>query len=133
VHKLPGDRGVGRPRLAADEKRDRQVALRLTAEERLAIGRWAALARLPVAVYARQAALQPAAPPRAVPIVNVRSYGQFGRLANNLNQLTKLAHEGHLPLALLPAIQELLAEVRAVRRLLVGLEGLNGETEGESE
>ncbi len=117
-----GERSGGRPLLPPAERRDRVLTVRMNAAERQIIWRRASLARLSAAAYARLMALRPSAPPRSVPIVNVRSYGQFGRLANNLNQLTRLAHEGRLPPGLLHCLTALLAEVRQVRRLLLGLD-----------
>jgi hypothetical protein len=128
MRKNVGDPRRTRPRLAPEGRRERVLTIRLTAAERQTIWRRAALARLPVAAYVRQTALRPAAPPRSVPIVNVRSYGQFGRLANNLNQLTRLVHEGRTSPALLPCLVALLGEVRRVRRLLVGLDGGSATT-----
>jgi hypothetical protein len=93
----------------------------MTAEEIKIVRRRAALARLPTATYVRASALRPTSPPHAVPVLNIRSYGQLGRLANNLNQLTKLAHQGRILPALLPNLADLLVEVRRLRRQLVGL------------
>jgi hypothetical protein len=41
-------------------------------------------------------------------------------LANNLNQLTKLAHQGRMSLPLLPCLAAIMAEVRKIRRHLMG-------------
>jgi hypothetical protein len=77
---------------------------------------------LATAAYAREAMLRRSRGPRPVPVVNIRFVGQLGRLANNLNQLTKLAHEGRTSPLLLPCLQAILAEVHRVRRLLIGLD-----------
>src|SRR5262249_26327639 len=82
-------------------------------------------ARLPVAVYARAAALR-ASPPAPVPVLNIRFVGELGRLANNLNQLTKLAHQGRTSPLLLPCLGAILAEVKKIRRQLIGLEASSG-------
>jgi Bacterial mobilisation protein (MobC) len=103
------------------------LLLRLTAAE-LATVRWrAARARLPTAAYARTAALRAGSPPGPVPALNIFFVGQLGRLANNLNQLTKLAHQGRTSPALLPCLEAILMEVRKLRRELIGLDPV-GET-----
>jgi Bacterial mobilisation protein (MobC) len=111
----------GRPPLPPEHRRRHLLPIRLTGAERETMMRRAALARLPAAAYVRRCALGNGRRPAVVPVVNVRSVGELGRLANNLNQLTKLAHQGQTTPALLPCLGELLAEVRALRRLLVGL------------
>jgi hypothetical protein len=57
-----------------------------------------------------------------VPALNIFLVGQLGRLANNLNQLTKLAHQGRTSPLLLPCLEAILAEVRKLRRELIGLD-----------
>jgi hypothetical protein len=115
-------RPPGRPVLPPERRRRRSLAFRANDDEIRLIRRRAGLARLPTAAYARACALRPAAPPQPVAAVNPRAYGQLGRLANNLNQLTKLAHQGRILPALLPCLAGLLAEVRRLRRQLVGLD-----------
>ena len=114
-------RPTGRPRLPPERRRRPSLTLCMTAEEIKIVRHRAALARLPTATYVRASALRPTSPPHTVPVLNIRSYGQLGRLANNLNQLTKLAHQGRILPALLPNLADLLAEVRRLRRQLVGL------------
>jgi hypothetical protein len=105
--------------------------LRLTAAE-LATVRWrAARARLPAAVYARAAALRAGPPPGPVPALNIFSVGQLGRLANNLNQLTKLVHQGRTSPGLLPCLEAILVEVRKLRRELIGLDPVGGAAGGD--
>lgn len=115
-------RRLGRPSLPAARRRCFRLLLRLTAAE-LATVRWrAARARLPTAVYARASALRTGSPPRPVPALNIFLVGKLGRLANNLNQLTKLAHQGRTSPVLLPCLEAILVEVRNLRRELIGLD-----------
>jgi hypothetical protein len=79
---------------------------------------------LPTAAYARAAALRAGPPPGPVPMLNIRFVGELGRLANNLNQLTKLVHQGRTSPLLLPCLEAILAEVRKLRRELIGLDPL---------
>ena len=115
-------RRLGRPPLPPARRRSFHLVLRLTVAE-LATVRWrAARARLPTAVYARAAALRAGSPPGPVPALNIFFVGQLGRLANNLNQLTKLAHLGRTSPSLLPCLEAIRAEVRKLRRELIGLD-----------
>lgn len=57
-----------------------------------------------------------------MPLLNIRFVGELGRPANNLNQLTELAHQGRMSPLLLPCLEAILAEVRKIRRQLIGLE-----------
>lgn len=127
-------RRPGRPSLAPDRRRCFRLLLRLTAAE-LATVRWrAARARLPAAAYARAAALRAGSPPGPVPALNIFLVGQLGRLANNLNQLTKLAHQGRTSPSLLPCLEAILVEVRKLRRGVIGLDpagGLAGGAEAD--
>jgi hypothetical protein len=61
-----------------------------------------------------------------VPALNIFSVGQLGRLANNLNQLTKLVHQGRTSPGLLPCLEAILGEVRKLRRELIGLDPVGG-------
>lgn len=120
----------GRPSLPAARRRCFRLLLRLTAAE-LATVRWrAARARLPAAAYAREAALRAGSPPGPVPALNIFFVGQLGRLANNLNQLTKLAHQGRTSPSLLPCLEAILVEVRKLRRELIGLDPLGEAARG---
>ncbi len=111
----------GRPPLPAEHRRRHLLTLRLNDGERDRLLYRAQQAHLPAAAYAHRCALARGRP-REVPRVNARSVGELGRLANNLNQLTKLAHQGQTSPALLPNLRVILVEVRAVRRMLIGLE-----------
>jgi hypothetical protein len=53
-----------------------------------------------------------------VPLVNAAAYGQLVQAANNLNQLTRYAHQaGHLPAAIEEAVAEIGRAALAVRGL----------------
>jgi len=116
----------GRPPIPPERRRRSQLLLRLTAAELDTIRRRAARSRLPTAAYARTAALRIGLPPGRVPVLNIRLVGELGRLANNLNQLTKLVHQGRTSPLLLPCLEAIPAEVRKLRRELIGLDRLSG-------
>ena len=119
-------RPPGRPALPAERRRVCRLTLRLNPTEVVALRRLAAQACLPAAAYARRAALRRGAPPRAVPVAAIRIVGQLGRLANNLNQLTKLAHQGRTSPGLLPCLEAVRKEVQALRRQMIGLPAREG-------
>jgi hypothetical protein len=112
--------------LAPELRRCFRLVLRATAAELGTLRRRAARARLPMATYVRTAALRGGAAPGPVPVLNTRFVGQLGRLANNLNQLTKLAHQGRVSPGLLPCLEAILGEVRKLRRTLIGLDAVAG-------
>jgi hypothetical protein len=122
----------GRPALPPVRRRCFRLLLRLTAAELATVRGRAARARLPTAAYARTAALRAASPPGPVAALNIFSVGQLGRLANNLNQLTKLAHQGRTSPGLLPCLEAILVEVRKLRRELIGLDPV-GEGAGATD
>ena len=72
------------------------------------------------AQWLREAALTRRLPTPPVAAINREHYAELGRLAGNLNQLTRLANEGrpvHIADALLTRLS---AEVRALRLVLIG-------------
>lgn len=79
-------------------------------------------ARISASELVRRRVLGLPAPRAAVPQVNSQIYADLGRVGNNLNQLTKLAHESgqpqHQPLA--RALAELKALLDQVRREVIG-------------
>jgi hypothetical protein len=124
----PGEKGnprrphsPGRPPLPPERRRTVRVEVLLSGAEAAAVRGRALRSRRPLSAFLRESALRRGGPPAPVPLVNVRSVGQLGRLANNLNQLVKLCHQGRAPMGLGPALHELLAEVRWLRRRLLGL------------
>jgi hypothetical protein len=121
----------GRRPLPPELRRRRRVQLWLTEAELEKVRQRAEQARLPVAAYARAAALRES-PPGPVPVLNIQFVGELGRLANNLNQLTKLAHQGRTSPLLLPCLRAILAEVRKIRRQLIGLQPDGQAAAGEA-
>ncbi|HVT16379.1 MAG TPA: plasmid mobilization relaxosome protein MobC [Thermoanaerobaculia bacterium] len=62
-------------------------------------------------------------PRRSVaPAVNLAAVGELNAIGNNLNQLVKLLHQGRAPLGLQALLEELLANIRSLRRELLGLQ-----------
>ncbi|MDP9122235.1 MAG: MobC family plasmid mobilization relaxosome protein [Acidobacteriota bacterium] len=92
-----------------------------TEHEARSIARKAARAHLSISSFLRESALRGRSNPSAVPVINLRSYGDLGRLANNINQLTKAVHQGQLPLGLLKTLTEILKAIDDLRRSLIGL------------
>ena len=116
---------AGTPTRAASEpsptsRLTRTVGTRLTAEQYAALAEWARECGLPVAAYIRRTLLGvtlATRPRRADVRPAIAALNQVG---NNLNQLTKLAHQGLAFLEdLTPTLARVLAEVRRVRDALL--------------
>ena len=94
---MTAKRSGGRPPLAADQRRDRIVAFRVNEEELALVRDRSAAADCPVSEFVRSLALFARTPAPLVPRANLLVCGELGRIGNNVNQLTKLAHSGQLP------------------------------------
>jgi|ERR1044071_1074441 hypothetical protein len=111
------------PELSATDRLTRTVGTRLTAAQYAALAERAQECGLPVAAYVRRTllGLTPAARPRRG---DVRpAIAALNRIGNNLNQLTKLAHQGMvLSAELASTVARVLAEVRQVRNSLLAVD-----------
>lgn len=112
---------VGRPTLHPKRLRSHRVVVRLRPDELAVIEQLAAEAELPLTVLVRQLLLTQRSPaPR--PALAADVLHELRRQGNNLNQLLRAIHTRSAPLALLPAVHEILALYRALRSLLDGKE-----------
>jgi hypothetical protein len=116
----PRRRPFHRPRLSDEARRRFRLTLHLTGEELATLEARARAFLQPPAVYTRRAALGDRLELPRVPQASQALQASLARLGNNLNQLTKLAHQGRLSPALVPLLAELAGEVRATRRALLG-------------
>lgn len=111
----------GRPKVADDELRQHRVNVRLTHAEKAALIESAEKMGMHPATWLRQAALKRRLPPPPVPAVNIKKYGELGKLSGILNQLAKAAHQGKV-LGIKPEdLARVKNEVDALRRDLLGL------------
>ena len=108
-----------RRRLAAEEKREHCVSVRMNEAElarldaergRFHRGEW----------LRRTWSLTQPKPP--VPEVNRQAWAELARLAGNLNQAMKAFHEGRLRGVDPAVLEELFAQVHGLRRALIGAE-----------
>lgn len=106
-----------RRRLAAEEKREHCVSVRMNEAElarldaergRFHRGEW----------LRRTWSLTQPKPP--VPEVNRQAWAELARLAGNLNQAMKAFHEGRLRGVDPAVLEELFAQVHGLRRALIG-------------
>lgn len=105
----------------ADAKLSVWSSFRTTREEKDELIEHAHMARISLSQLVRRRALRKAPPRAAVPALNVRLYGEFGKTDNNLNQLAKAANQsGQFGPTQLPAVlkvfqehRDLIAEFRA--------------------
>ena len=109
----------GRPRSKPGEARARTIGVCVNAAELDAIQRKADSVGLSVSHWLRNVALARSLPPLVQPEVNRDTYRALAGAANNLNQLTRLAHAGNVACAD-AELREVLAAVRQVQRELCG-------------
>lgn len=112
-HRRPKGRS-GRPRAPQDEVRKRTIGVRVNAAELDALQRKADSLGLPLAQWLRKIALSRFVPRPLVPEVNREAYAELAKLAGNLNQLARAAHEGQavVPFPLLKATHDALNALR---------------------
>ena len=116
----PPKRRGGRPRSDPEAVRTATIGVRVSASEYAALRLKSEHMAMTPAQWLREAALTRRLPTPPVAPINREHYAELGRLAGNLNQLTRLANEGrpvHIADALLTRLS---AEVRALRLDLIG-------------
>lgn len=111
----------GRPKLDMQTVRHSVLRLRVNATELAAIQEKANEMHMPVSRWLRHAALSRQLPARPVPAVNRDAYAALGKIGTNINQLTRLAHQGQAPLATAP-LEELEALLRKTKLTLLGVD-----------
>ena len=116
VEILSKNRG-GRPTLDIENSRCVPVYFRFTPSEMALINKRAGNVGLTRAEFCRAACLY--RPVRSVPQINKEAYSQLANVANNLNQLTKLAHETQNSSVAVEAIEQVLESVRVLRAELI--------------
>lgn len=115
----PKPRG-GRPRSDPESVRTATIGVRVSPAEYALLRLKSEHMAMTPAQWLREAALTRRLPTPPVAAINREYYAELGRLAGNLNQLTRLANEGrpvHIADALLTRLS---AEVRALRLALIG-------------
>ena len=113
----------GRPKIDPAAVRRSTIGVRVSAAEYAALRTRAAEMNLTPAQFLREAALTRRLPSPPVPAVNREQYANLGRLAGNLNQLTRRANAGQNVILTDPLVKLLLAEVNDLRQALLGLRG----------
>ena len=122
----PPKRRGGRPKGTPEAVRTDTIGVRVSASEYAALRTKSEAMAMTPAQWLREAALTRRLPSPPVAAINREHYAELGRLAANLNQLTRLANEGrpvHIPDALLT---HLTSEVRTLRLALIGASAESG-------
>jgi hypothetical protein len=107
-----------RPRLPAEKRHRRHVTVHLLDAELELIQQAARQASLPISVYLRKLALGHRVQQVQIPAVNLDAVAELNALGNNLNQLTKLTHQGRLASSLEPLLFALLSRLDQLGRTL---------------
>ena len=123
----PKRRG-GRPRSPAADLRTATIGVRVSAAEYDALRAKAEVMAMTPAQWLREAALTRRLPAPPVAAINRAQYAELGRLAANLNQLTRLANEGQRVTIATELLGRLSSEVSRLRLGLLGA-GLDGDTD----
>lgn len=110
----------GRPRLEAQTVRNVVLRLRVNAAELAAIAEKSNEMHMPLSRWLRHVALERRLTPCPVPAVNREMYAALGKIGQNINQLTKLAHQRAVPLATGP-LEELEELLRKTKSVLLGV------------
>ena len=120
----PARRGKGgRPKGDPAAVRRSTIGVRVSAAEYDALRTRAEHMGLTPAQFLRHAALTRRLPSPPVPAVNRQEYANLGRMAGNLNQLTRRANAGQNVILTEPLVQLLRAELNDLRQALLGLRG----------
>lgn len=109
----------GRPKIPPANLRNITIGVRVNALELDTVKNKAKAMNISPAQWLRVAALKRQLPSQPVPQVNLSAYAKLTRLATNLNQLTKAAHEGKAIISRL-LLLELKEEVKNLQYLLLG-------------
>lgn len=120
-------KSAGRPKCRPADVRRQTMGVRVSSTEWDTLCRKADALGIAPTTWMRQAALGKATPRAPVPAINRQAYAELSRLAANLNQLARAAHENRVavPAALL---DDLYAQVQALR---LGLLGAGNDREDE--
>ena len=116
----PPKRRGGRPKGAPEAVRGDTIGVRVSPAEYTALRTKSQSMGMTPAQWLREAALTRRLPSPPVAAINREQYAELGRLAGNLNQLTRLANEGRPVNLADPLIQRLIQETRRLRLALIG-------------
>ena len=116
----PPKRRGGRPKSVPETVRRATIGVRVSASEYTALRTKSEHMAMTPAQWLCEAALTRRLPSPPVAAINREQYAELGRLAGNLNQLTRLANEGR-PVTVADALlQRLFQETRHLRLALIG-------------
>lgn len=115
----PKRRG-GRPRSAPEALRTATIGVRVSDAEYSALRIKAETLAMTPAQWLREAALTRRLPSPPVSAINREQYAELGRLAANLNQLTRLANEGDRVVVASGLLAKIHSEVSRLRLELIG-------------
>ena len=118
----PRKRRGGRPKGDPSAVRIATIGVRVSPDEYNALKAKAAQLGMTPAQWLREAALTRRLPSPPVAAINRAEYAELARLANNLNQLMRVAHSEQAVVVADALLQRLLDEVGRLRLALIGAE-----------
>lgn len=109
-----------RPQKSVEELRLHTIGVRVNAAELADFRRKAAAVNLSLAQWLRSVGVSGLVLRPLVPAVNRQAYMELARLAGNLNQLARAAHEGRVSIAPL-FLENMQRQVQELRKELLGV------------
>jgi len=106
---------AGRPKSSSENILDSYLGARFAQSERNRVKNKAEKMGVTLSEYFRSVALQTPMRPPPPPQINREAYGSLGRLANNINQLLKIANSGGQPVGIMNEIRELHSLLQVIR------------------
>lgn len=114
-------RRVGRPKAAEGTRKIYNLTVRLSDADLMELADKASRAGLSFSRFMREAGLGRELP-RPVPVINLQTYQELGRIGANINQITRRIYEGYFDgnSIVVEVLEELTRIVQAIRKELRG-------------
>jgi hypothetical protein len=121
IDATPRKASGGRPKGDPAAVRTTTIGVRVSRSEYSALREKATQMHMTPAQWLREAALSRRLPSPPVAAINREHYAALARLAANLNQLTRLAHEGHNVTVADALLTRMVRETKRLRLALLGI------------
>lgn len=109
-----------KPKLS--DPKDQTLAFKVSSEDCRKIKENAQARGLSVSSFARLAATEKRMPAAKVPTVNLKTWGELGRIGNNLNQISKhLNQTGEIDASIYKVVTDLKTELHQIRNDLINI------------
>lgn len=110
---------MGRPTIGEDKKRSEKITFRVTYSEQLQLNKGAILCNFCTGDFIRQKLFKGKFPEPKTAKVDLRVYLELKKIGVNINQLTRLANAGRLPVGIITNLKNLMAQQDEIIRILI--------------